>query len=349
MYRLTYILFLLCIGLNIHGQQVQEGYVVETFRVLFESGKATVHSSEQANIKQAFVLWEKDSLAFIWLRGHTDDIGDAEDNIALSIERVLAVKNTLEGHGVSSQDIHIDSYGEEAPFTKNTSAKGRRQNRRVTIRVMSFREFKEPEKLVWVKGYIIDREDDEPIEAAKVLITVHGEQQELFTDEDGYYEIQVPDTSEVRIDVLAEGYFIQSQAFRGGTKRPTKVSLPPAVPGSIFPINNLHFYGDQARLLPGSREELPGLLLFMQVNSLLRIEIAGHINGIMYPVGGEPSSKFQLSVNRAKTIYNFLVENGIDPDRLTYRGYGNRQMRYPSPFATSRQQAVNRRVEIRIL
>jgi outer membrane protein OmpA-like peptidoglycan-associated protein len=56
----------------------------------------------------------------------------------------------------------------------------------------------------------------------------------------------------------------------------------------------------------------------------------------------------KLSLNRARTVYNFLVKNGIDPERLTYKGYGRSHPKI-SPEMTEADEQANRRVEIKIL
>ena len=57
----------------------------------------------------------------------------------------------------------------------------------------------------------------------------------------------------------------------------------------------------------------------------------------------------QLSLNRAKAVYNYLTEKeGLDPKRLKYKGFGNTKMVYPDP-KSERESSMNRRVEIKIL
>jgi flagellar motor protein MotB len=54
-----------------------------------------------------------------------------------------------------------------------------------------------------------------------------------------------------------------------------------------------------------------------------------------------------LSVNRAKTIYNYLIENGIDPRRLEYEGLGGSRKLVDE--ISDETRAMNRRVEIVIM
>ncbi|MEM0991433.1 MAG: OmpA family protein, partial [Bacteroidota bacterium] len=113
-------------------------------------------------------------------------------------------------------------------------------------------------------------------------------------------------------------------------------------------LKNFYFVGNQPILLKRSESELPKLLKFMQYNKDIIIEIAGHVNR---PNEGPVSTQtfsYRLSVDRAKTVYDYLLANGIAINRMKYKGYGNWKMRYPNATNTE-QQAANRRVEIKVL
>jgi flagellar motor protein MotB len=85
----------------------------------------------------------------------------------------------------------------------------------------------------------------------------------------------------------------------------------------------------------------------MQINSTLDIEIAGHVNHPNRPPVVKESWEYKLSEARAKLVYDYLLENGIPAERVSWKGYGNWEMRYP--HATSEtDMALNRRVEIRV-
>ena len=55
-----------------------------------------------------------------------------------------------------------------------------------------------------------------------------------------------------------------------------------------------------------------------------------------------------LSENRAKLIYDFLVREGIDGNRLQYKGYGSSRPKI-YPETTDEDKQANRRVEIKVL
>jgi outer membrane protein OmpA-like peptidoglycan-associated protein len=55
-------------------------------------------------------------------------------------------------------------------------------------------------------------------------------------------------------------------------------------------------------------------------------------------------------VTRAKMVYDYLLANGISPDRvLGYKGFGSSHPVYPIPEKSEEERIANRRVEIRIV
>ena len=87
----------------------------------------------------------------------------------------------------------------------------------------------------------------------------------------------------------------------------------------------------------------------MQDNPDLKIEIQGHICCSPGPEDGyDPDTDdFRLSRNRAKEVYNYLVKNGIAPERMKYRGFGHSRPKVKETSPETLQ--INRRVEIMIL
>ena len=75
---------------------------------------------------------------YIEVEGHTDNVGSADLNEALGLERAESVKRYLyEQHQVPLHKISVISYGEEKPVAPNNTRAGRAQNRRVVVKVLS--------------------------------------------------------------------------------------------------------------------------------------------------------------------------------------------------------------------
>ena len=94
--------------------------------------------------------------------------------------------------------------------------------------------------------------------------------------------------------------------------------------------------------MPESHSELHLLLNFMKDNRAAVIEIEGHTDDI----GSEEANQL-LSEERAKTIYNFLIDNKIDMNRLSFKGFG--ESRPAASNSTEEGRRTNRRTEFRIL
>lgn len=117
--------------------------------------------------------------------------------------------------------------------------------------------------------------------------------------------------------------------------------LGQAQAGEKLKIDHLNFVINTFIVVPESRPKMYELLLVMQKNPSLKIQIQGHLCCM-------PVDRNDLSTQRAKAIKNFLVGQGIDADRITFKGFGSSQPIYPIPEKDEAQRAANRRVEVEI-
>jgi len=70
----------------------------------------------------------------ILIVGHTDTVGNLEDNIALSQRRAEAVKEALvENYDIDPDRVQVVGAGYMAPIASNLTALGREKNRRVEV------------------------------------------------------------------------------------------------------------------------------------------------------------------------------------------------------------------------
>jgi outer membrane protein OmpA-like peptidoglycan-associated protein len=112
--------------------------------------------------------------------------------------------------------------------------------------------------------------------------------------------------------------------------------------GEKIRLKSLNFYPGIADLLPQSAGVLQELLAAMNANKKLNIEIHGHICCA-------PEDYANLSSERAKTVYLYLVKGGVDPARMSYKGFGVSQPLFSIPEKTEEERVSNRRVEIKIV
>jgi outer membrane protein OmpA-like peptidoglycan-associated protein len=114
-------------------------------------------------------------------------------------------------------------------------------------------------------------------------------------------------------------------------------------------LNNIFFKLNSPVLLDKSQPDLTLLLNFMKQNPNVTIRIEGHVC-CMGPVEGVDSKNKDgyLSEERAQAIYQYLADKGIDKQRMTFKGLGNRNPIVKTEVTES-DRAKNRRVEIRIM
>ncbi|RZJ67453.1 MAG: OmpA family protein [Flavobacterium sp.] len=112
--------------------------------------------------------------------------------------------------------------------------------------------------------------------------------------------------------------------------------------GEKLTIANLNFVINTFAIVADSRSKLYELLLVLQRNPNLRIDIQGHLCC-------SPKDHTDLSTKRAKAIYSFLLNNGIDKTRLSYKGFGTNNPLHAIPEKNEEERAANRRVEIEIV
>ena len=107
-------------------------------------------------------------------------------------------------------------------------------------------------------------------------------------------------------------------------------------------LKNVFFETAKADLKRESQTELNKLRLLMKENPTMRIEIRGHTDNV-----GNDTENQILSQRRAKAVYDYLLQNGIEATRLTYKGFGKSQPIESND--TEQGRATNRRTEFLIL
>ncbi len=316
---------------------------VQANAVLFDFGKYNIRQDADSVLQEVVTQIQEQSSLHIHLQGHTDAIGSSEANLLLSKNRAIAVQEYLLDSGIDSSKIHFEGYGEGQPIAENDSDEGRQLNRRVALTITR------SIKLVKLEGKVKDSENGKGIEA-EVIVRTRENKDTLQTDTTGTFTAYLSDSTVAGVDVYAKGFFLETKMFKvqAGRMPLLEISLPPVREGEVVDIKNLYFVGNEAVLLKRSEPELPKILKFMQINPEIKIEIAGHINYPNSPPVAKNSWNFNLSVRRAKLVFDYLIKNGILDDRISFQGYGNFEMRFPKAHS-SKQQELNRRVEIRVL
>jgi outer membrane protein OmpA-like peptidoglycan-associated protein len=207
-----------------------------------------------------------------------------------------------------------------------------------------------PSPVTYVRGIVTDADNDMPLAANFELVnlaTGKTEIKETSSADDGSFLVCLKPGEDYGLSVSKTGYLFYSQHFAltevkgAGNPFILNIKLQKIKTGSTTVLNNIFFDTDSYALLEKSKSELERLVDFLKLNPSIKIKINGHTDN----QGDEKSNKI-LSENRAKSVVNYLIKEGISSDRLSSAGYGA-----TIPIDTNQTdegRAKNRRTEFKI-
>lgn len=185
-----------------------------------------------------------------------------------------------------------------------------------------------------------DKNTNSPI-AAKFTIEDNNQIAGLYQCSD--LLLTPPRPCKITVRCEAEGYFFMDKEVKIISTADQEVifNLDPIAKGKSLQIEEIEFKPGTSEILPASEPKLRRLRDFLALNSELNIEIQGHV----FLMGANNSAAQKMSEVRAKRIMTYLIENGINKNRMTAVGYGNTRPIYAEPKFSYEEQS-NRRVEI---
>lgn len=102
----------------------------------FESGSAVLAFSGAQILDEMVIALNKVGAKKIRIIGHTDSSGNAHQNLQLSQQRAEAVKTYLIKKNIPAHLLSTDGLGASKPVAENTTAEGRKKNRRIEFEVL---------------------------------------------------------------------------------------------------------------------------------------------------------------------------------------------------------------------
>lgn len=114
------------------------------------------------------------------------------------------------------------------------------------------------------------------------------------------------------------------------------------VAGTKFILKNVLFKLSSDELMPEAYSELEFLANVLKEDKVRIVRLEGHTD-----IDGPHHKNKQLSKKRVKTIKNYLIEKGVDKNRIKLKWYGDKKPILK--LGTVEQRKINRRVEVRVL
>lgn len=116
--------------------KLQSGSSLDIVGIEFETGKAVILPQSLDAIMKADSILRLYPMVRVSIEGHTDNVGDPDFNLRLSLERAQSVRDYLISRGIEPARLQAQGYGQERPITTNMTEEGRAINRRIEFIVV---------------------------------------------------------------------------------------------------------------------------------------------------------------------------------------------------------------------
>lgn len=207
-----------------------------------------------------------------------------------------------------------------------------------------------------IYGKVLDAAKEQPIHA-KILVWAGTHADSLQTSRTGKYEFLVND-DDLHFTVVAPGFqalqenvnlrlFLKEGSFEKDfhleplldtVAQGLEKSVGEAVDSSTFKLDKVYFELGQSRILEASFQQLNDLAAYLHAHPEVKIQVEGHTDN-----QGDAGQNQKLSMERAFNVRKYLIERGIDGNRVKFKGYGSTKP--VSPNDTEENRSKNRRVE----
>jgi OmpA-OmpF porin, OOP family len=213
-------------------------------------------------------------------------------------------------------------------------------------------EKEKPNPVILVHGNVYNKKTGKPLSANLIYETLPdglmaGEG--ISNAGDGAFKMVLPYNKNYSIHAQANHFFAISENLnldsfvKAGYKEIHKdLYMVPIEIGSVVRLNNVFFDFDKWGLRPESFVELDRVVKLLKENPGIEIEMSAHTDS-----RGSDEYNLKLSDNRARSVMEYLVSQGIAQSRVVSHGYGENKPVAPGNSEENHQ--LNRRVEFTIL
>jgi outer membrane protein OmpA-like peptidoglycan-associated protein len=355
--RYFFLILLCCLARLASGQDCD--FSVST-KVFFESAQSELDAHAKAKLDSLVHYLKGRPYCEIDVIARTDSIGSEAYNLQLSSDRAESVKAYLQSKGLSLKGLKMAFIGERKGADDVKGKGGLAYDRRAEVLVTFPIHPDSLDNYFLLYGFVTHGETGNPLGAT---VSLMGEDSVVFLSDSlsGFYTAIVKRQYKISLKSVAGGENSFAEFIVPGYRNQDSVraditfdqeitSFEGKVikPGEKISFENVYFYPNKAEFMGDYEYELDRMYRFLSSNPSIRVEIGGHINLPYIPPNAIGHEMQQLSEDRAKVVRDYLIQRGINPNRMTTKGYGNSQPVYLDPFSDREKQA-NRRVELIIL
>lgn len=211
--------------------------------------------------------------------------------------------------------ITFDGLHNRGFFSSNRSTGGRGWDK--------IYSFSYPEILQTVKGWVYEQDGYELPEALVYMVGSDGTNLKLSVRSDGSFEQPVEPGVDYLFLATCKGFLnVRNELSVDSVEEERQHVLQFPLPSISIPVlvRNVFYEFDKADLTENSREALDRLTKLLKENPNITIELSAHCD-----YRGNDAYNERLSQRRAESVVRYLSEHGIQPDRLSAKGYGEKE------------------------
>ncbi|TVR78370.1 MAG: hypothetical protein EA409_10610 [Saprospirales bacterium] len=314
-----------------------------SFLILFDTDRDIAQKFPEGKFQELIKIMKTDGRLKIRLEARTDSVGDYDYNIGLAQRRLNFAHREMISRGVNP-DLFLDNvYGEDFPLMPNESPEGRQTNRSVKVSAGYF-EAKE-----YVSGRIISTSDSLGIPGYLIMNSLYY-RDTIPIDSSGNFQFPMAQNAAFSIEFYSPDHILPRR-FINLARENSNLGLLPIDKlevGTVFNFEDILFVTNKPILMPDYQDALPRLLRMVEVAEKYKLEIQGHVNYPNRPPQQKGTFFYDLSEQRARKVYNYLIAHGVDSSRLEWNAYSNWNMMYPTARHEN-QMRFNRRVAVRVI
>lgn len=221
---------------------------------------------------------------------------------------------------------------------------------------------------LFLEGYVLEKIYSEPsnpnskilgrkpLAAASVQADWGSKKQTFTVKEDGFFRMELAENTDYNFSASLDGYLANSAKFstKGIAKDPNnpvqtfeiEIVLDQIFRNREIVLENIYYDYDKWDIRPDAEPTLNRLADVLRQNANIRIQLGSHTD-----CRGNDAYNQNLSQRRAESAVNYLISKGIDPSRLSAKGYGESQ---PAALCacsscTEAEHQMNRRTTFKVV
>ena len=278
--------------------------------------------------------------------GYPINTPDDNFHFIVAADKKNAYYTSVQEGGIGKADLYRVTFLDEKVKQIQEAARKKRE-----AEALVKAEEKEIKQAVAIyTGFLTDAESGAPLPGTVAVSNyLSGELvAEAIVGPDGKFELLVPKEGDYGLSAEAGGYLILSRKLKVRKQEKQQqievnLRMYPLQVGSTTVMSNIFFDTGKSSLRTESIAELEKIKKFLENSPTLKLQVNGHTDNV-----GNATFNKMLSKKRAQSVKSYLVQNGIEENRLSVMGYGQER-----PLVSNDDEeegrALNRRTEIEVI